>query len=168
MRGPLVTHSFDVSIDGTDLTVVASYWRTQGRPDLWRLEAHERHTDEEGDYFTPRPDLALDIVAEAVGDAEDDRRQFAQGQRDLAAPHLAQAATYEAHGQLAAGLVQLVADVGSPAPPAPARAAPEPVEPAPAGTEAPKVRDPLANITPPLTGIDMGLPAEASHGRTGD
>lgn len=130
VASPPMTHEYRAQVDGSDVHVVASFWRRPGMLDVWRIEAFSVLGDEVGPYYEPLPGLTMDVPAEAIGEAEADRRTVANAQRDLAAPHLRYASECDAQAGLLAALTDRLAEEGAPPPAEPLRAV-EPTEPAP-------------------------------------
>jgi hypothetical protein len=119
---PLVTHELDVDTpDGGRRRVLASYWRVPAVGDTWRMEFYDVDADAQGDFFTPRPDLLVEVAPERIGEAEADCRRRAALQRDYAAPHLTLAAAYDAQADTVAELVAQLPELGTPEPEVPER-----------------------------------------------
>lgn len=143
---PLITHQMEVAAPGGGRRrVLASFWRIPAVTDVWRLEVWDVGTDEHGEFFTPRPDLAMEIDPEQIGDAEADRRRSATIQRAYAAPHLALASAYDMQADVVAELAAELPSLGVPGP----ERAPAPTPPAEVAAPTAKVRQPSPGAPPP-------------------
>lgn len=142
---PLVTHEMDAQApDGGRRRVLASYWRVPEVGDTWRLEFFDVAADDQGDFYTARPDLLMEIPPERIDDAEADCRRRATVQQGYAAPHLRLAETYEAQADMVAELVAQLPTLGAPEP----ERAPVPTPPTDVAVPV-KVRRPTPGAPPP-------------------